>query len=254
MALGYLDSQSLVNIADAIRTKTGSTATMSVADMPTAIGSTVSSAKYNALLNRRFETTSPSDEVEWGDLITLHEDTFYGCKLKPYSTFVIPSQIRTIAAGALNNLTKASGDDGTSTLIIPSTITNYYPSSMGGSAIGTIDLYATRSVPDYVFYNPAVSYLKTLKISNASGIGSYCFTRITTLTTIKILDSVQSIGDHSFENCSNLSEVYVYLTTPPALGTGCFANTNPTIYVPAAAVSAYQADASWGQFTIVAES
>lgn len=37
MAVGYLDSQYLTNIADAIRTKAGTTATMSVPEMPTAI-------------------------------------------------------------------------------------------------------------------------------------------------------------------------------------------------------------------------
>ena len=60
------------------------------------------------------------------------------------------------------------------------------------------------------------------------------------LTSITIPNSVTSIGDSSFRNCSSLASVYVEAQTPPTLGTTAF-NSSPTCYIPCGTLAAYQA-------------
>jgi len=59
-----------------------------------------------------------------------------------------------------------------------------------------------------------------------------------------------SIGNNSFQNCTNLAEVICHALTPPALGTGVFTNTNSTlqIKVPAASVTDYQTAPEWSSY------
>ena len=74
------------------------------------------------------------------------------------------------------------------------------------------------------------------------------------LTTIKLPASLTTIGNYLCANCSNLTYVVLYSTTPPTVGntTNIFLNSTShlTVYVPDGSVSAYQNDASWSQFTI----
>lgn len=106
-------------------------------------------------------------------------------------------------------------------------------------------------------------------------IGTYAFSKCTGLTSITIPDSVTTINNQAFQNCSgltsvtlgsgltsigtnsfgacgNLTSVTCLATTPPTLGSGNFGASNDTLYVPAASVSAYQANTDWSsKFTTI---
>ena len=62
------------------------------------------------------------------------------------------------------------------------------------------------------------------------------------LKTLKLGNSLTSLGYFSVRNNSNMEEIIILTTTPPSLGTAVFGNTNNCpIYVPDGSVSSYQA-------------
>lgn len=99
---------------------------------------------------------------------------------------------------------------------------------------------------------------------NCSGITSVVFS--STLTRIgygafqacsKILkvdfpESLVDIGAMCFYNCTKLKTVACRATTPPTLGLSNFNTSSDTLFVPAASLSAYQADSAWSSaFTYI---
>ncbi len=78
---------------------------------------------------------------------------------------------------------------------------------------------------------------------------------MSTLTTIEIPNSVTSIGNRTFYNCSSLTSIIVKSKTPATLGYDAFNSTNNCpINVPIGTVNAYKS--SWGEYAsrIVASS
>ena len=62
------------------------------------------------------------------------------------------------------------------------------------------------------------------------------------------LAQVDSVGKMAFSGCSNLTSVSLLSQVPPALGTSAFVSSRDTLYVPADAVTAYQASDWNGYF------
>ena len=68
------------------------------------------------------------------------------------------------------------------------------------------------------------------------------------ITEVTIGSGVTSIGDGAFENCSDLSSVSIYTTTPPAIGSNAF-NGNAVgrmIYVPSESLNTYKT--AWSSY------
>ena len=79
-----------------------------------------------------------------------------------------------------------------------------------------------------------------------------CFGGCSSLTSITIPNRVKSIGYSAFEGCSSLDTLTCLAMTPPALGeNGFYGCDNPTLFVPCAALSDYQAHEQWGKFTTI---
>ena len=230
-------------------------------------------------MNRKFETTSPSDEVEWGNQNYIASYAFQNMKMVANSLFVIPAQITTINSDAFSNIqVNGASSNQSCTLTIPSTVTNIGTTNCirSSMAFGTINYFCTVSRPYYSHFN-SYNYAQYINMANISEIDADSFSSCPYLVEIKVLDTLTKIFGNAIKNCQRLeriylpstlteirsnvatsgcpllSEVHIAATTPPTLASGCF-TSNPTIYVPSAAVSTYQANASWGQFTIVAES
>jgi hypothetical protein len=84
-------------------------------------------------------------------------------------------------------------------------------------------------------------------------LGENAFRNLDNLTNISIPNSITTIGEGAFSNCSSLSEVFCKATTPPSIGSIAFSYnaSGRKIYVPASdddsIINAYKS--AWSGFT-----
>ena len=120
---------------------------------------------------------------------------------------------------------------------IPATVTN------GGTT------YNVTAISSQAFYR--CWYLTEVNIgNNVTSIGSYAFQQCTSLTWVSIPGTVTAIGVYAFTHCTSLTSIICWATTPPTISTafnGLF--DQATLYVPASAVSTYQATTTWKNFS-----
>ena len=100
-------------------------------------------------------------------------------------------------------------------------------------------------IPETVTYD-GITY-------SVMSVGSYCFYKCSSLTSITIPNSVTSLGDDCFRDCSSLTSIYMLPSTPPITGSNIFNNTPlETVYVvDEDAKTAYQAQEPWSEYEIV---
>jgi hypothetical protein len=110
---------------------------------------------------------------------------------------------------------------------------------------------AVSGIGDYAFYNCYV--LPNIVIPNGiTSIGGNVLRNCYGLTSVTIPSSVTSIGVNAFNNSTGMSEYHFKPTTPPTL-----ANTNAfgdipsdcIIYVPQGSLNAYKTATNWSQFS-----
>ncbi len=113
-----------------------------------------------------------------------------------------------------------------------------------------------ESIPISAFMN--CTSLTKIKIPNTvTSIEQSAFRHCTVLASIIIPNSVTTIGVWAFENCTGLQSITVLATEPPILGvnssyaTYAFNNvpTNTPVYVPCSSRDAYVAAEGWKEFT-----
>ena len=82
-------------------------------------------------------------------------------------------------------------------------------------------------------------------------IAEAVFSECSGLTELVFSESLRTIGADAFHYCQNITSITCYNTTPPNVGEDAFAAANKTIpvYVPANALSSYQSNADWSEFT-----
>ena len=139
--------------------------------------------------------------------------------------------------------------------------------SIGGSAFSYCTGLTSVEIPNSVTSigtNPFVSCSGLEQIEVASDNAYYdsrenCNAIIRTSTNALVTgckntvipNSVTSIGNYAFYNCTNLNSVVSFAETPPTLGNYVFYNVNKSIpvYVPCGSSEAYQGTNSWNEFT-----
>lgn len=191
-------------------------------------------------------------------------------------------------ASTANNTTVDWGD-GTTETLGSTTATNYsHKYSQGGDYIitmtvnsGTISFEGTNGTNAYSIYGAKTNYLNRTRIKkivfgdNTSNIGEsifhYCYSlasitipdSVTSignnafvfcygLASITIPDSVTSIGEYAFSNCYSMSEYHFKRTTPPTLAdSNAFSNiaSDCIIYVPQGSLNAYKTATNWSGYS-----
>ena len=85
-------------------------------------------------------------------------------------------------------------------------------------------------------------------------IGDGAFWDCSGLTSVTIPESVTSIGERAFYGCSRLISVTALMTTPVEINGSVFSNiSNATLYVPRGSKSAYENAAYWKDFKEIVE-
>ena len=83
-------------------------------------------------------------------------------------------------------------------------------------------------------------------------VPSWNFYGNSVLTNIVLPAGIEKIDYYAFRNCSSLSSISIYASTPPTIGTRAFEGiADSIVYVPADAMSLYQEAEGWKDFTIL---
>ena len=237
MANVLVEETSLTNIANAIRTKNGTTTTYKPSEMATAIsaietGGGGSSAVTKGLIINEYDDsgypidvslvgmteipTSMFSETFSGygsggrsllgkctnfnfpdGLTKIGDFAFYHCVYLPFTE--LPSSLTSIGGSAFYNCTNIAFTE------LPDGIT-----SIGNNAFYQCTKLALTKLPDgvtslgsSVFYNCTALALAELP-SGVTLIGSNAFKGCTNLALTKLPDGVTSLGSSCFEGCTNL--------------------------------------------------
>lgn len=112
--------------------------------------------------------------------------------------------------------------------------------------------YCVTSIGDLAFAN--CSSLTAIKLPNSvTSIGDNAFYKCRSLTAIELPNSVTSIGDSAFFKCSSLKKIHSKAVVPPRAGSDFCLDTpsDLVVYVPCGSVEAYKSADNWNDLHIV---
>ena len=146
-------------------------------------------------------------------------------------------------------------------ITIPSSVTfngmNYEVTAIGASAFMSCHDLTSVTIPKSVttikeaaFYY-CTSLTRVVIPESVRVIDDWNFYVSSELTTVVLPSTLQYLGSECFGSCPKLSKVTCKATPPPSIGSDCFAeaySVYPTLYVPAEAVSDYQANSDWSSY------
>ncbi len=120
---------------------------------------------------------------------------------------------------------------------------------------------AVQHIPNYIFY-PGDSYgniqtgAKIVSVlfgddSHCTSIGANAFKGISSLRTLQLPSSMETIGSMAFNNCDNIETIYSGAVTPPVLDSSFPSSSSIILYLPhdIDVKAAYRAASGWSSFT-----
>lgn len=183
------------------------------------------------------------DELQYFTGVTSIGDyVFYECL--NLTSIIIPEGVTSIGDHAFSECSSLAS------ITIPEGVT-----SIGGFAFHYCSSLTSITIPedvisigDYAFAD--CSSLTSINIpEGVTSIGEFAFYGCRNLTSITIPKDVTSIGLFAFNECRSLTSITCLATTPPTLDVCALDDTNDCpIYVPAASVDDYKAEASWSAY------
>ena len=130
----------------------------------------------------------------------------------------------------------------------------YYATNGNYNAVQMITVAGPVSQYDWGVVNNYgnCTFLDMSRTYGLTCVPSYNFSGNQVLTTIAIPAGIEVIDYYAFYNCSSLSSISVYASTPPTIGYNAFYGiADSIVYVPVSAVPLYQQAEGWKDFTIL---
>ena len=209
------------SIANAIRSKTGKTATIKPVDMATEIESIQTGGgdnKLPQLVDGSITTVTANDLA---GITKIRDHAFYSCS--SLTQITIPDSVTKIESNAFYSCLSLTS------IILPDSVT---------------------SISSEVFYYCKKLMSITLS-NNLTYIGDHAFSNCDKLTSITIPDSVTKIGNYSLQigSSTNKATITMKRTTPPTIASSTF-NTSylNKIIVPVGCGDAYKSATNWSKF------
>lgn len=235
-----VEDTSLTTVADAIRTKGGTTGALTFPD------GFVSAVEG-------IETGTSLTPIIDGSITEVTAEMLEGCGLIRESAFEkctglkkvrLPSTITRIDDSAFEGCTSLSN------ITLPPNVTWI------GSSIFKSCPITSMTIPDSVTYMSSLIFSNCSKLTNVvlsnncTSVSSQMFYNCTSLKSLNIPAVVTSIGGSAFYNCTSFTTLTLKGTTPPTLGSHAFqkCTTLTTIKVPKASLSAYQSATNWSAY------
>ena len=184
-----------------------------------------------------------------GIIETSTNSLIAGCK-----NTVIPNSVTSIGNNSFYNCS------GLTSLTIPGSVTSIGSSAFGGcNGLASIVVdagnskYDSRENCNAIIESSTncllVGCKNTVIPNSVTSIGENVFYNCSGLTSISIPSGVESIGYCSFMDCSDLTDVYCYAEKLPTTEKGTFDGVGNTIlHVPASMVETYRTTAPWSNF------
>lgn len=172
------------------------------------------------------------------------------------TSVIIPNSVGLIEKEAFEGCT------GLTTISIPNSVTTIGERAFSGcSGLESIVVaedntaYDSRDTCNAIIEtlsNTLISGCKNTIIPNSvTTIGERAFYNCSGLTSIVIPNSVTTIGEYAFSKCSGLKDVYCYAERVPTTGFSIFdgvALASATLHVPAASIKEYSTTKPWSIF------
>ena len=232
---------SLTAVADAIREKTGKSATMTLAEMPTEIGNISDGTDIIAALLEGTAIDLADDKAT-----SIRAQTFGTTTNGPdYKTSLIHSikcsNVETIYIYAFSRCTGLISAD--------------FPKckTVGGSAFYYCSALKSVNLPELITVGISAlrnTALESILLPKATTIGNFAFYQNLSLNTVD-LGVATSIGASAFNKCSALFDLYLRSPTVCSLAnTNAFTETPSSllIHVPAELVDSYKTATNWSTY------
>lgn len=189
-----------------------------------------------------------------GTVLTVGRRAFWSCS--SLLNLSIPNSVKTIETLAFFKC------DGLTQVNIPASVTTISERAFA-SCRGLLSINVAYDNPTYSSHNGILfdknfntliqfpGGLTTFETDkNITTIANWSFWLSTNLTSIKIPNSVNNIGNYAFSDCYSLSAITCFANIPPVMGTGVFNLVPKTIplNVPCSESEVYRTSNQWGEF------
>lgn len=223
--------------------------------------------------NYCFFNNTELEECTYSDITIFGQYVFCGCKIKAIMIPSIVTQTGTRLATNCTDLEYFIMPSKTYTMSQPVTIGSkvkkfIYPENYNPSSVSYVSWYngiehiwhKKPTASSYTISSTAAQYSPLLtKFPIYNGLtklsSTYCFAG-TSIRKIAFPPTLTEIGNYAFYYDTNLTDVYMYPTTPPTLGgSTVFANTNTSckVHVYPECLEAYQTATNWSSSTLKAK-
>ncbi|WP_417431157.1 leucine-rich repeat protein [Halpernia sp.] len=189
-------------------------------------GTEVKVAEYNCVVGALTLPETVTDNGITYNVTAIGSYAFYNCT--SLTSINIPTSVTSIGEYAFGYCT------GLTSFTIPNSVT---------------------AISDRVFQK--CTNLTSVTVPNSvTYIGTYAFAGCSGLTSITIPNLVTSIGERAFQNCTSLTSVKSDIVTPLIINANVFQNivqSNCSLTVPSASITAYQSANVWKNFNPITD-